>query len=195
MTKSPTQSPPPKRRMIESPSPPISLGPHPVRFLSLFVMLLRESVLFHITFHLLFKASITLGILKQSAIEWSYTYKPPNSSLTYTVQNTCSLDTNLQMIYFLWIRGYIPNAVIETDSLLLNAINDISTKDYNKARHDLIVGRSIPHKVKQNEDIESWDCEGDLKDSKPFLCLFKSNGPVRLTIGETVLRWEKMPLP
>ena len=52
-TKSPTQSPPPKRRIIESPSPPISLHPRPVRFLSLFVMLLRESVLFHITFHLL----------------------------------------------------------------------------------------------------------------------------------------------
>ena len=36
-TKSPTQSPPPKRRMIESPSPPISLLPRPVRFLSFFV--------------------------------------------------------------------------------------------------------------------------------------------------------------
>ena len=51
-TKSPTQSPPPKRRIIESPSPPISLRPRPVRFLSLYVMLFRESLIFHFTFHL-----------------------------------------------------------------------------------------------------------------------------------------------
>ena len=85
------------------------------------------------------------------------------------------------MIYFLWIRGFIPPAVIEKDPLLLKTVNDISNKDYNKARHDLIVERSVPHKVKQNGDIESWDCEGNLKDSKPFPCLFKSNGPIQLT--------------
>ena len=51
-TKSPTQSPPPKRRMIESPSPPQSLVARPVRFLSLYVMLFRESLIFHFTFHL-----------------------------------------------------------------------------------------------------------------------------------------------
>jgi hypothetical protein len=48
------KSPPPKRRMIESPSPPTSLVPRPVRFLSFYVMLFRESVIFHFTFHLLF---------------------------------------------------------------------------------------------------------------------------------------------
>jgi hypothetical protein len=142
---------------------------------------------------LLLKASITLGILKQSAIEWSYTYKPPNSTITYNVQNTCSLDTNLQMIYFLWIRGYISNAVIETDSLLLKTIHEISIKEYNKARHDVIVKRAVPHKVERDGDIESWDCEGDLKDSKPFQCLFKSNGPIQLTWGDCTQMGEKCP--
>ena len=46
------KSPPPKRRMIESPSPPQSLVARPVRFLSLYVMLFRESLIFHFTFHL-----------------------------------------------------------------------------------------------------------------------------------------------
>ena len=46
------KSPPPKRRMIESPSPPTSLVARPVRFLSLYVMLFRESLIFHFTFHL-----------------------------------------------------------------------------------------------------------------------------------------------
>ena len=144
--------------------------------------------------HLLLKASITLGILKQSAIEWSYTYKPPNSSLTYTVQNTCSLDTNLQMIYFLWIRGFIPTPVIDKDPLLLKTINDISNKDYNKARHDVMVERSVPHKVvDQNGDRESWNCFGDLKDSKPFPCLFKLNGCIQLTWEDCSKMGEKCP--
>ncbi len=103
------------------------------------------------------------------------------------------LDTNLQMIYFLWIRGFIPNAVIENDPLLLKTINDIRNKDYNKDRHDLILERSLPHKVEQNGDRESWDCFGDLKDSKPFLCLFKLNGPIQLTWGDCTKMGEKCP--
>ena len=97
------------------------------------------------------------------------------------------------MIYFLWIRGYVPNAVIETDSLLLKTINDISTKDYNKARHDVIVEREVPHKVERDGDRESWDCYGDLRDSKPFFCLFKSNGPIQLTWGDCTKMGEKCP--
>ena len=53
-TKSPTQSSPPKRRMIESPSPPLSLRPRPVRLLCLFAMLFRESIISHFIVPLLF---------------------------------------------------------------------------------------------------------------------------------------------
>jgi len=98
------------------------------------------------------------------------------------------------MIYFLWIRGFIPTPVIEKDPLLLKTINDISNKDYNKARHDVMVERSVPHKVvDQNGDRESWNCFGDLKDSKPFPCLFKSNGGIQLTWGDCSKMGEKCP--
>ena len=57
----------------------------------------------------------------------------------------------------------------------------------------MIVKRAVPHKVEWDGDIESWDCEGDLKDSKPFLCLFKSNGPIQLTWGDCTKMGEKCP--
>ena len=97
------------------------------------------------------------------------------------------------MIYFLWIRGFIPNSVIEKDPLLVKTINDVSNKDYGRARHDLIVEMSIPHLVEQSGKNESWDCMGDLKDSRPFPCLFKSNGPIHLTWGDCTKMGEKCP--
>jgi hypothetical protein len=45
---------------------------------------------------------MTIDLIKQSAIPWSYKYKPPESVITYDVSNTCAMDTALQMIFFLW---------------------------------------------------------------------------------------------
>lgn len=98
------------------------------------------------------------------------------------------------MIYFLWIRGYIPTIVIEKDPLLLKTINDISNKDYNQARHDVMVERSVPHiVVDQNGDRESWNCSGNVKDSKPFPCLFTSNGGIQSTWGNCDKMGDKCP--
>jgi hypothetical protein len=42
---------------------------------------------------------MTIELLKQSAILWSYEYKTPESDITYDVHNTCPIDTALQMVY------------------------------------------------------------------------------------------------
>ncbi len=65
---------------------------------------------------------MTIDLLKQSAIPWSYTYKPPESVITYDVSNTCPIDTALQMVLFLWFRGFVPHSVVEKDSLLLQTM-------------------------------------------------------------------------
>ena len=51
------------------------------------------------------------------------------------------------MIYFLWLRQFVPHSIVEKDSLLLKALNNVRKRDYNKARHELIVERSLPHTV------------------------------------------------
>jgi hypothetical protein len=51
---------------------------------------------------------MTSDLLKQSAIPWSYTYKPPESDTTYDVTNICPIDTTLQTVFFLWFRGFDP---------------------------------------------------------------------------------------
>ena len=84
-------------------------------------------------FYLVHKDMTTVASLKQSAIPWSYKYKPPDSNIQYDVQNTCSIDTSLQMIFFLWIRGFVPNSVVEKDSLLLETLNNVRKGKYNKA--------------------------------------------------------------
>ena len=98
------------------------------------------------------------------------------------------------MIYFLWLRGFIPTTVIEKDPLLLKTINNISNKEFNQARHQMVVERSVPHKVvDQNGDRESWNCSGNVKDSKPFPCLFTSNGNIQLTWGNCNKMGDKCP--
>lgn len=82
---------------------------------------------------------MTIDLIKQSAIPWSYKYKPPESVITYDVSNTCAMDTALQMIFFLWFRGFVPHSVVEKDSLLLQTMIHIRDKNYDQARHEFQV--------------------------------------------------------
>ncbi len=136
---------------------------------------------------------MTLDILKQSAIQWSYIYKPKNSNVRYHVVNTCPIDTSLQMIYFLWLRQFVPHSIVEKDSLLLKALNNVRKRDYNKARHEVIVERSLPHRVDVCGNVENWNCEGDFMDYKAFPSLFKSNGPIYMTWGDCSKMGENCP--
>ena len=85
---------------------------------------------------------MTIDLLKQSAIPWSCEYKPPNSVITYDVSNTCAMDTSLQMIFFLWFRGFVPHSVVEKDSLLLQTMIHMRDKNYDQARHEFQVQKS-----------------------------------------------------
>ena len=91
----------------------------------------------------------TVASLKQSEIPWSNKYKPPDSDIQYDVQNTCSIDTSLQMIFFLWIRGFVPYSVVKKDSLLLENLNNVRKDEFNKARHDFLLGKALPKKVEK----------------------------------------------
>jgi hypothetical protein len=77
---------------------------------------------------------MTIDLLKQSAIPWSYEYKPPGSDITYDVGYTCPIDTALQMVFFLWFRGFVPHSVVENDSLLLQTMIHIRNQNYDQAR-------------------------------------------------------------
>ncbi len=43
------------------------------------------------------------------------------------------MDTTLQMIFFLWFRGFVPHSVVEKDSLLLQTMIHIRDKNYDQA--------------------------------------------------------------
>ena len=90
----------------------------------------------------MFQALMTIDLIKQSANPWSYKYKPPESVITYDVSNTCTMDTALQMIFFLWFRGFVPHSVVEKDSLLLQTMIHIRDKNYDQARHEFQVQKS-----------------------------------------------------
>ena len=125
---------------------------------------------------------MTIDLLKQSVIPWSYVYKPPDSDITYDVGNTCPIDTALQMVYFLWFRGFVPHSVFEKDSLLLQTMICIRDKNYDQARHELQVQKQIPPKTSHIEgNTDKWDCWGDHRDYRPFPVLFASNGPIYMT--------------
>ena len=129
----------------------------------------------------------TVASLKQSAIPWSYKYKPPDSNIQYDVQNTCSIDTSLQMIFFLWFRGFVPHSVVEKDSLLLETLNNVRKGNFAKVHHDLLIGRSLQIKVEKEGNTERWNCWGDVMDYKPFPELFQSPGKMQLIWG-----WERI---
>jgi hypothetical protein len=79
---------------------------------------------------------MTIDLLKQSAIPWSYEYKPPKSVIIYDVHNTCPIDTALQMVFYLWFRGFVLRSVVEKDSLLLQTMIHIRNQNYDQARHE-----------------------------------------------------------
>lgn len=134
--------------------------------------------------------------LKQSVIPWSYSYKPPDSNITYNVVSTCAIDTNLQMIYFLWFRGFVPHSVMEKDSLLIKTLNLIKNQNYDKARHELLISdRSFTRKISRREgNQEYWDCTGVFLDNRPFPELFRSSGPVQTIWGKCSKMDDKCPL-
>ena len=102
---------------------------------------------------------MTIDLLKQSAIPWSYKYKPSGSDITYDVSNTCAMDTALQMVFFLWFRGFVPQSVVEKDSLLLQTMICIRDKNYDQARHELQVQKQIrsgKSHIDGNRGV--WDC-------------------------------------
>ena len=136
----------------------------------------------------------SLASLKQSAMPWSYSYKPPNSNITYDVSNTCCFDTQLQMVYYIWFRGFLPHLVVNKDPLLLEALNNIRKGNSAKARHDLMIGRSVPVKVEKEGNIERWNCWGQLDETKPYPELFRSPGKMHLIWGHCSKMGENCPL-
>ena len=108
-------------------------------------------------FNLVHKDMTTVASLKQSVIPWSYIYKPPDSNIQYDVQKTCSIDTSLQMRFFLWIRGFVSHSVVEKDSLLVQTLNNVRKGKYNKARHDFLLGKALPKKVEKVGNKECWN--------------------------------------
>ncbi len=105
-------------------------------------------------FYLLHKDLTTVVSLKQSAIPWTHKYKPPDSNIQYDVFNTFSIDTSLQMTFFLWIRTFVPHSVVEKDSLLLETLNNVRKGNFAKACLDLLIGRSLPIKVEKEGNTE-----------------------------------------
>ena len=124
---------------------------------------------------------MTIELLKQSAIPWSYEYKPPESDITYDVYNTCPIDTALQMVYFLWFRGFVPHSVVEKDPLLLQTLIHIRNQNYDQARHDFQIKTKRPKKTTMDGNRDSWNCVGDPFNYRQFPVFLSSNGPIYMT--------------
>jgi hypothetical protein len=137
---------------------------------------------------------MTIDLLKQSAIPWSYVYKPPDSDITYDVGNTCPIDTALQMVYFLWFRGFVPHSVVEKDSLLLQTLIHIRNQNYDQARHEFQMKNIKPKKISIDGNTENWNCVGDPWDYRQFPVLFVSNGPIYMTWENCSKKGENCPL-
>jgi hypothetical protein len=140
-----------------------------------------------------FQALMTIDLLKQSAIPWSYVYKPPDSDITYDVGNTCPIDTALQMVYFLWFRGFVPHSVVEKDSLLLQTLLHIRNQNYDQARHEFQMKNIKPKKTRMDGNTEKWNCVGDPWDYRQFPVLFLSNGPIYMTWENCSKKGEDCP--
>jgi hypothetical protein len=124
---------------------------------------------------------MTIELLKQSAILWSYEYKPPESDITYDVYNTCPIDTALQMVYFLWFRGFVPHSVVEKDPLLLQTMIHIRNQNYDQARHEFQIKTIRPKKTKMDGNRDVWNCVGDPFNYRQFPVFLSSNGPIYMT--------------
>ena len=136
---------------------------------------------------------MTIDLLKQSAIPWSYKYKPPKSDITYDVSNTCPIDTALQMVFFLWFRGFVPHSVVEKDSLLLQTMIHIRNKNYDQARHELQIKTLRPKRTRMDGNRDKWDCLGDPWDYRQFPVLFQQNGPIYMTWENCSKKGEECP--
>ena len=136
---------------------------------------------------------MTIDLLKQSAIPWSYTYKPPESDTTYDVTNTCPIDTALQMVFYLWFRGFVPHSVVEEDSLLLQTMVHIRNQNYDQARHEFQMRTILPKKTRTDGNTVNWNCQGNPWDYRPFPVLFASNGPIYTTWENCSKKGEECP--
>jgi hypothetical protein len=141
-----------------------------------------------------FQALMTIDLLKQSAIPWSYVYKHPDSDVTYDVTNTCPIDTALQMVYFLWFRGFVPHFIVEKDSLLLQTLIHIRNQNYDQARHEFQMKNIRPKKTPMDGNKDKWDSVGDPWDYRQFPVLFLSNGPIYMTWENCSKKGEDCPL-
>lgn len=98
------------------------------------------------------------------------------------------------MIYFLWLRGFVPHSIVENDSLLCKSLNAIRERKYDQVRHELILEMSLKHKVRVDGNEEHWDCEGDIRDCRIFPnSLFRSNCPIYTTWGDCSKLGENCP--
>ena len=118
---------------------------------------------------------------------------PTNSKIKYEVPSTCPIDTSLQMVNFLWFRRFVPHSIMEKDSLLIETLNNVRKCNFAKARHDLLIRRSLQFKVEKRGNTERWNCWGDAMDYKPLPELFQSPGKMQLIWG-TVPRWERITI-
>ena len=51
------------------------------------------------------------------------------------------MDTALQMVFFLWFRGFVPHSVVEKDSLLFQTMIHIKDQNYDQAQHEFQVNK------------------------------------------------------
>lgn len=105
------------------------------------------------------------------------------------------MDTCLQMIFFLWIRLFVPHSVRKKHSLLLENLTNLRNGDCNKAHHDFLIGRTIPYHVKlhglgnkiikvhKDGNTGRWNGRGDLGDYKHIPELFETPQKMRMTYG------------
>jgi hypothetical protein len=136
---------------------------------------------------------MTIDLLKQSAIPWSFTYKPPKSDTTYDVTNTCPIDTALQMVFYLWFRGFVSHSVVVEDSLLLQTMVHIRNQNYDQAQHVFQMKTILPKKTHMDGNTVIWKCEGDPWDYRQFPVSFASNGPIYTTWENCSKKGEECP--
>ena len=96
---------------------------------------------------------------------------------------------------FSLVPKIFPHSVVEKDLLLLQTLNNVRKGNFAKARHDLLIGRSLPIKVEKVGNTERWNCWGDVMEYKPFPELFQSPGKMQLIWGNCSKMGENCPLP
>ena len=97
------------------------------------------------------------------------------------------------MIFFLWIREFVPHSVVEKDSLLLETLNNVRKGEFNKTQHDFLLRKALPKKVEKVGNKEYWNCWSNFSDNQPFSELFNVPGIMQKIRGNCSKMGENCP--